>query len=194
MARTGRNWLVSLACLLLAQTALAEVTIIDTTFVTLPGNKLEVRLDFNEAPPLPRSYMIQQPARVVLDLLGTRNGLNTKSIEIKTGLVDTIHFAEVKDRVRVIANLYESTEYDSYVEGNSLYIVLLLRPIRGEPTPDDHEVDRASYFSLAEIHALEQVPPINLEIAKRALSADRRLLDPLTVAQVSGATYTLFVG
>jgi len=78
--------------------------------------------------------------------------------------------------------------------GNSLYIVLLLRPIRGEPTPDDHEVDRAGYFSLAEIQALEQVPPINLEIAKRALSEDRTLLYPQTVAQVSGATYTLFVG
>ncbi len=123
LVQRGRRWLACVACLLLTQSAMAEIQIIDTTFVTLPGNKLEVRFDFNEAPPLPRSYMIEQPARVVLDLLGTRNGLDSKSIEVKSGLVDTIHLAEVKDRVRVIANLYESTEYSTYIEGNSLYVI-----------------------------------------------------------------------
>jgi mutator protein MutT len=78
--------------------------------------------------------------------------------------------------------------------GNSLYIVLLLRPLSGEPKPDGREVDRADYFSLEEIRALEQVPAINLEIAQRALSSNRGLLAPQTVAHTSGATYTLFVG
>lgn len=78
--------------------------------------------------------------------------------------------------------------------GNSLYIVLLLHPIGGEPTPDGHEVDRAGFFSLEEIYALEQVPAVNLEIAQRALSTDRRLLMPTSVAHVSGLIYTLFVG
>ena len=124
LASKGRNWLLSLTCfLLLPAVAAAEVQIIDTAFVALPGNKLEVRIDFNEAPPLPRSYMIEQPARVVLDLLGTKNGLGTKSVDIKTSLVDTLHVAEVKDRVRLIANLYESAEYDTYIEGNSLYVI-----------------------------------------------------------------------
>ena len=123
LVTTGLGWLTTVACLLLAQTALAETKIIDTAFVSLPGNKVEVRIDFNDAPPLPRTYMIEHPARVVLDLLGTSNGLGTKSVDIKSGQVDTINLAEVKDRVRVIANLYESTEYDTYIEGNSLYII-----------------------------------------------------------------------
>src|SRR5262245_32439249 len=79
--------------------------------------------------------------------------------------------------------------------GNSLYIVLLLRPLRGEPTPDGKEVDRAGYFSLAEIHALEQVPSFNLEIPQRALSTDRRLLMPQALPHhVTGLPYMLFVG
>jgi ADP-ribose pyrophosphatase YjhB (NUDIX family) len=78
--------------------------------------------------------------------------------------------------------------------GNSLYIVLLLRPLSGEPKPDAREVDRAGYFTLEEIRALDQVPAINLEIAQRALAPDRRLLAPQSVAHVSGARYTLFVG
>jgi ADP-ribose pyrophosphatase YjhB (NUDIX family) len=79
--------------------------------------------------------------------------------------------------------------------GNSLYIVLLLRPLSGEPEPDGKEVDRAAYFSLDEIRMLEQVPSINLEIAHRALSADKRLLMPQTLMHhVTGAPYMLFVG
>ena len=78
--------------------------------------------------------------------------------------------------------------------GNSMYVVLLLHPVSGEPKPDCKEVDHARYFTLEEIHALEQVPPINVEIAKRALAPDRRLLAPLEVNQVNRGPYTLFVG
>ncbi len=78
--------------------------------------------------------------------------------------------------------------------GNSIYVVLLLRPISGEPTPDGHEVDQARYFTLEEIQALEQVPPINLEVAKRALAAEQQLLAPVKVDGPTGAIYTLFIG
>ena len=83
--------------------------------------------------------------------------------------------------------------YDPDVD-NSLYVVMLLHPLDVDPQPDNHEVDRAGFFTLEEIRALEQVPAVNLEIAERALSPDRRVLDPKTVAHSSGATYTLFVG
>jgi hypothetical protein len=56
------------------------------------------------------------------------------------------------------------------------------------------EVDRAGYFSLEEIEALEQVPPINLEVARRALAGDHRLLAPEKVSGPAGALYTLFIG
>jgi len=69
-----------------------------------------------------------------------------------------------------------------------------MRPTAGEPTPDMVEVDRAGYFSLEEIQALEQVPAINLEVAKRALSGDQRLLAPEKVLGPTGALYTLFIG
>lgn len=83
--------------------------------------------------------------------------------------------------------------YDPDVN-NSLYVVMLLNPLDTQPQPDNHEVDRAGFFSLEEIKGLEQVPAINLEVAERALSPDRRLLDPKTLLHNSGATYTLFVG
>ena len=97
----------------------------------------------------------------------------------------------VKTEVRGVLGI--RNRYDPDVD-NSLYVVLLLNPLDSKPQPDNHEVDRAGFFSLEEIRGLEQVPAINLEIAERALSTDRRILDPKTVLHNSGATYTLFVG
>jgi len=97
----------------------------------------------------------------------------------------------VKTEVRGVLGI--RNRYDPDVD-NSLYVVLLLNPLDINPKPDNHEVDRAGFFNLQEIRGLEQIPAINLEIAERALSTDRRILDPKTILHNSGATYTLFVG
>ena len=78
--------------------------------------------------------------------------------------------------------------------GNGIYVVLLLRPISGEPTADSREVDRADYFTLEQIRQLSPLPPVNWEIAQRVLSSDRRLLSPKPLANLNGAKFTLFVG
>ncbi len=78
--------------------------------------------------------------------------------------------------------------------GNSIYVVMLLSPKSGEPSPDMKEVDRAEYFSLSEIQALEQISPVNIEGAKRALAQDHRMLCAQIVEQVNRGTYTLFIG
>ena len=78
--------------------------------------------------------------------------------------------------------------------GNSLYIVFLLSYVSGDPQPDMKEVDRAEYFNLEEIEALNQVPPINLVVARRALAPQHRLLSPKMMSQVGRGTYTLFIG
>lgn len=119
----GQYFLAIAILLLLSTPARAEVQIIDTAFVSLPGNKMEIRFDFDAPPATPQSYKIESPARVVLDLFDTANGLGTKSLDIKNGQVDSISIAEVKGRVRIIANLYESAEYDTYIKGNSLFVI-----------------------------------------------------------------------
>jgi mutator protein MutT len=78
--------------------------------------------------------------------------------------------------------------------GNGIYVVLLLRPINGEPAADGYEVDHAGYFTLEQIRALSPLPPVNWEIAQRVLSPDRRLLSPMPLTNLNGAKFTLFVG
>ena len=111
--------------------------------------------------------------------------------------IDQAVVREVEEEAGVTAEVQGilglRNRYDLDVS-NSLYIVLLMRPVRGEPTPDAVEVDRAQYFTLDEIRALDQVPPINIEIAQRALAPDMRLLAPQPVASFNGTLSTLFVG
>ena len=78
--------------------------------------------------------------------------------------------------------------------GNGMYVVLVLRPISGEPVADGREVDHAAYFSLDQIRQLNPLPPVNWEIAQRVLSPDRRLLSPKPLMNLNGAKFTLFVG
>jgi ADP-ribose pyrophosphatase YjhB (NUDIX family) len=78
--------------------------------------------------------------------------------------------------------------------GNGIYVVLVLKPISGEPMADGREVDHAGYFTLNEISKLHPLPPVNWEIAQRVLSGDRRLLSPKPMRNLNGARFTLFVG
>lgn len=78
--------------------------------------------------------------------------------------------------------------------GNGIYVVLLLKPLSGEPNADGHEVDHAGYFALEQIRDLNPLPPVNWEIARRVLSPDRRLLNPTPLTNLNGAKFTLFVG
>ena len=85
------------------------------------------------------------------------------------------------------------SRYDAE-SGNGIYVILLLRPLSGEPRADNHEVDYADYFALDQIRELKPLPPVNWEIAQRVLSLDRRLLIPKPLVNLNGAKFTLFVG
>ncbi len=93
-------------------------------FNSLPGDKVEIRLDFDEAPPLPKSYTIDQPARIALDLPGVESNLDQKKHTLDFSNAQSVMVLEASGRTRVIVNLVEMTGYETRVDGNSLYIVL----------------------------------------------------------------------
>ncbi|EAR61416.1 type IV pilus secretin PilQ [Neptuniibacter caesariensis] len=110
--------------LLYSSWAVAEIKLKDANFVALPGGKIELRFDFDSAPPAPQAYMINDPARLVMDLWGVSSDLTTRSLDVKTGYVDGVNFAEAEGRLRVVANLFEPATYKTFTENNSLFVVL----------------------------------------------------------------------
>ncbi|MGB0734102.1 MAG: AMIN domain-containing protein, partial [Pontibacterium sp.] len=102
----------------------AEIQLQSASSVMLPGGDIEMRLEFDAPPPSPKSYKIDQPPRVVMDLWGVENDMPQKKVDVLNGSVRDISFAQVDGRLRVVVGLFETAGFKTYTEDNSLYIVV----------------------------------------------------------------------
>lgn len=100
------------------------VTMEDIEFSSLPGDKTEIRMIFDGAPPDPTGYTIEQPARIALDLSGVTSGLPAKHHPLGSGNARSVTVVEAGDRTRVIVSMGELVSYSSRVIGNSLYVLV----------------------------------------------------------------------
>ncbi len=110
---------------LFIQTVLAMPVLKDVGFVSLPGEQVQIRLDFSEAlKGDPLSFTIDNPARIALDFPGTSLGLKDKSHEIGIGPARSITAVEANNRTRVVLNLLKMVPYEYKVTGNSVFVTL----------------------------------------------------------------------
>lgn len=114
---------ISLCLALMSQTSLAaDLQSLDVA--ALPGDKVELKLTFDEPVAVPRGYTIEQPARIALDLPGVVNKLGAKNRELGVGNARSVTVVEAGDRTRLIVNLSTLAPYSARVEGNALYVVV----------------------------------------------------------------------
>ena len=91
----------------------------------LAGNRLQLRFRLSEVPAQPPStFTINEPARIVLDFLNTRNGLNTRQQSINVGVADRISVLEGSDRTRASLNLARLVPYKVRMQGNTVLLTL----------------------------------------------------------------------
>ena len=90
----------------------------------LPGDRFELKLSFDGAPPTPHGYTTEQPARIALDLPGVINQLASKTRDLGGGNARSATVVEAKDRTRLIINLTQLAPYTARVEGNNLFVVV----------------------------------------------------------------------
>ncbi|WP_273204297.1 type IV pilus secretin PilQ family protein [Marinobacter subterrani] len=100
------------------------VTLEDVSFSSLPGERLQVKLDFDGAPPEPTGYTIERPARIAVDLRDTKSGLDSRSIPLGSGNAQSMTVVETDDRTRLIFNLVELVPHDTVRAGNSLVMTI----------------------------------------------------------------------
>lgn len=91
---------------------------------SLPGDRVELKLGFDQPIAAPKGYTIEQPARIALDLPGVSNELGSKNRELGMGNARSVTVVETKDRARLIVNLTSIAPYATRVEGNNLYVVI----------------------------------------------------------------------
>lgn len=90
----------------------------------LPGDRVELKLGFDEPPPPPHGYTTDSPARIALDLPGVVSRLASKTRDLGSGNARSATVVEAKDRTRLIINLTQLTPYDTRVEGNNLLVIV----------------------------------------------------------------------
>jgi len=104
--------------------AVAAVTMNGIEFSSLPGDKTEIRMQFDASPPAPTGYTIEQPARIALDLTGVSSGLASKYHQLGGGNARSVTVIDAGDRTRVIVSMTELTPYSTEVDGNTLILLV----------------------------------------------------------------------
>jgi type IV pilus assembly protein PilQ len=119
-----KSALVLLCCVYMPLQAQSENTLEEITFNALPGNKLQIALRMSEIANEPLSFTIDNPARIALDLMNTKNKLAQRTVPIGLGLARSITTAEAKGRTRVVLNLAQLVPYQTQIDDKIIYLTL----------------------------------------------------------------------
>lgn len=122
MPLTRKFSLAAVLAVLSPWVAAADLQNIDVA--SLPGERVELKLTFDEPVSVPKGYTIEQPARIALDLPGVKNKLGERTRELGLGNARSLNVVEANDRTRLILNLTNLAPYTTRVEGNDLYILV----------------------------------------------------------------------
>ena len=131
LSQKGARTVVRAAGLLLVagiafagQLQAAGNSLLDISHVTLPDSKQQVALTMSGPAVDAKSFTIDNPARIALDLPDTTNAMDEKRIAISAGLLQNITTVEAGGKTRVVFNLQTLTPYTTSVRGNQLLVTL----------------------------------------------------------------------
>ncbi len=93
-------------------------------FANLPGDSIEVRLEFNQRPPEPTGFAQVDPARISIDLSNVQSLLGERRFEIDSNNANSLMVLETSDRTRLVFNLLHAVDYQTRIEGNTLIVQL----------------------------------------------------------------------
>lgn len=112
-----RNKIILILCLLSPLSF--GSTLNDIKFAELPGERFEVRMSFDDAPPEPKGYTIEKPARIVLDFPDVVSSLKERRFPLAFDNGQSAMVLTTEGRTRLIVNLDELSSYVTRKEGNS---------------------------------------------------------------------------
>lgn len=116
---------ITTAAMLLLLTPLAlAANLKNLDVASLPGERVELKLSFDEPVSDPTGYTIEQPARIALDFPGVSNQLGQRNRELGLGNARSLTVVEAGDRTRLIVNLTNLVPYSTRVEGNDLFVLI----------------------------------------------------------------------
>lgn len=129
IARVGIMCVINRAVLLLfavafssALSAQQALTLESIGFANLPGDSIEIQLSFDSVPPEPSVVLLDNPARISLDLPGVSSGLAQQRFNIDSNNALNVMVLDDGSRTRLVVNLDQLVNYETQLLGNQLII------------------------------------------------------------------------
>jgi len=114
----------SLCLLILSTPVFAENQLNDVKVAALPDDKVEITLEFADAPQEPLAFTTDNPARIALDFAGTNLAVKNRFQDINIGQATTINTVQSSGRTRVVVNLNSLQEYQTRRQGNNYILTI----------------------------------------------------------------------
>jgi len=110
-------------CLLAFGDASARA-LVGLDYSVMTGNTVQVVFTFDETAVAPRTFTIDEPARIALDFAETENKLEQRNMQVGIGAMQSIISAASKNRTRVVLNLSQKANYTTSVSGNQVTLTI----------------------------------------------------------------------
>ncbi|MCP4766300.1 MAG: AMIN domain-containing protein, partial [Gammaproteobacteria bacterium] len=171
-------------CLLAFGDAAARA-LVGLDYSVMTGNTVQIVFTFDEAAIEPRTFTIDEPARIALDFGDTKNKLQQRNMQVGIGPMQSIISATSKNRTRVVLNLSQKADYITAISGNQLTLTLAGEGISLQPTA-------AAEVAGSEAGQTQTVAPIvgiakgvtNIDF-KRGPNGEGRVIIDLTSTSIS---------
>jgi type IV pilus assembly protein PilQ len=115
-----RNTILLMLCLLSPLCLASSISAFNTA--ELPGERFEVRVQFDGTPPEPKGYTIEKPARIVFDFPDAVSALKDRRFPLAFDNGQSAMLLTTDGRTRLILNLNELTSYSTRKEGNTFIV------------------------------------------------------------------------
>jgi type IV pilus assembly protein PilQ len=124
MAKRISRGVFGMLALVMSTAVMAQnsVTLDSIGFANLPGDSIEIQLTFDSAPPEPSGFVLDNPARISLDLLGVSSGLSQQRFNIDSNNAQSVMVLDDGSRTRLVVNLDQLVTYETQLNGNQLTI------------------------------------------------------------------------
>jgi type IV pilus assembly protein PilQ len=98
--------------------------LIGLDYSVMTGNTVQIVFTFDDTAVAPRTFTIDEPARIALDFSETENKLEQRSMQVGIGSMQSIISAASKNRTRVVINLSQKADFVTDVSGNQVTLTL----------------------------------------------------------------------
>ena len=171
-------------CLLAFGDASARA-LVGLDYSVMTGNTVQVVFTFDEPAVAPRTFTIDEPARIALDFGDTENKLEQRNMQVGIGSMQSIISAASQNRTRVVLNLTQKANYTTNVSGNQVTLTLaggdqtLAEPAAAEATATTASATTSTPAVSAVAKGVTNVD------FKRGPNGEGRVIIDLTTASIS---------